>query len=145
MDINQRVRAILLTDQHHVLLFKRVRPGVTPYWVAPGGGIDASDTGPEAALSREMMEELGATIEIVRYAFVYDHRPASNRIIRQLFYLCRLIDRDPSRRTAPEFNDPTRGQYIAEEVPLQRRTLNQLNIQPHDLQTYLAEMSELCV
>jgi 8-oxo-dGTP pyrophosphatase MutT (NUDIX family) len=45
-----------------VLLIKRRD---IPVWVLPGGGIDAGET-PEAAACREMEEETGFQVEIVR-------------------------------------------------------------------------------
>jgi len=55
----QAVRAILLTPQHEVLLMRLHDPSNEDYfWVTPGGGILPGES-IEAALRRELDEELG--------------------------------------------------------------------------------------
>jgi 8-oxo-dGTP pyrophosphatase MutT (NUDIX family) len=54
------VRAILLTPEERILLMKIRLRGVTPFWIAPGGGIEPSET-VDQALRRELREELGLT------------------------------------------------------------------------------------
>ena len=56
----QAARAILIDDDGRLVLIKRTKPGQAPYWTAPGGGVDATDVSVEAALHRELAEELGA-------------------------------------------------------------------------------------
>ncbi|WP_375786077.1 NUDIX hydrolase [Bradyrhizobium sp. Pha-3] len=53
------VRALIVTSERDVLLM-RIRPphGGDCFWIAPGGGIEGDET-PEAALRRELAEELG--------------------------------------------------------------------------------------
>ncbi|PDT72753.1 NUDIX domain-containing protein [Bradyrhizobium sp. C9] len=53
------VRALIITGERDVLLM-RIRPphGGDCFWIAPGGGIEDDET-PEAALQRELAEELG--------------------------------------------------------------------------------------
>ncbi|MGH3426145.1 MAG: NUDIX domain-containing protein, partial [Mycobacteriales bacterium] len=46
-------RALLLDDDGCLVLIKRTKPGQSPYWTAPGGGVDATDATVEAALHRE--------------------------------------------------------------------------------------------
>jgi 8-oxo-dGTP pyrophosphatase MutT (NUDIX family) len=55
--IRQAVRAILLTADREVLLVRFEFP-TREVWALPGGGIDLGET-PEAALRRELVEELG--------------------------------------------------------------------------------------
>jgi len=55
------VRASLLTPEREVLLM-RIRPphGGSPFWITPGGGMEAGET-PDEGLRRELREELGLT------------------------------------------------------------------------------------
>jgi 8-oxo-dGTP pyrophosphatase MutT (NUDIX family) len=53
------IRALIVTPEQETLLL-RIRPpeGGDCFWIAPGGGMEASET-PEDALRRELAEELG--------------------------------------------------------------------------------------
>lgn len=62
------VRAILFDGEKVAL----IKVGVHDYYMLPGGGIDAREAGrdsgpeePKTGLARELMEEIGCTIEII--------------------------------------------------------------------------------
>ena len=57
--------AVLITKNHQILLIERRKAGQPAYYVLPGGGIEAGET-PQQAAIREMKEELGVNIAIVR-------------------------------------------------------------------------------
>lgn len=135
--INRRVRAILLTKNGSVLLIKRVKPNsAVPYWVAPGGGVERYDTGLHDTLRRELDEELGAEAKILARAFVLEHRKAGKQL-EEHFFVCQLEDYDVSKRFGPEFEDPARGQYIPEEIPLDAATLVNLNIKTPEMRDWI--------
>jgi ADP-ribose pyrophosphatase YjhB (NUDIX family) len=136
MQLNQRVRAILVKNPNTLLLIKRVRPGLEPYWVLPGGGIEQTDTSPEAALDREVREEMSATINIYRLVYVLE-RQEESKVTRELFFLCKVIDYDFDSRSGPEFSDPARGEYILEEIELTEGVLQKTNIKPHEFKQFL--------
>ena len=138
-DVNQRVRAILLTGQGTVLMIKRVKPNnPNPYWVAPGGGVESYDTTLMATLKRELCEELGATAQIIEEAFVLEHEKAG-KFLEEHFYICRLQNYDVSKRNGPEFDDPERGLYIPIEVPLTESALQHINIKTEELREWLLD------
>jgi RimJ/RimL family protein N-acetyltransferase len=125
-----RARAILLDDDGRAILFRRVRPGREPYWAAPGGRVERSDRSLEAALRRELREELNAEIELLDLAWRNDD---------EAFFRCRLVRRLPGRPTAAEFGDPAKGSYEEQAIPLVARSLSALNILPPRLKEYLGE------
>ncbi|MDQ7037562.1 MAG: NUDIX hydrolase [Anaerolineae bacterium] len=134
---NQRVRAILLTEQKQVLFIKRIKPhNPSPYWVAPGGGVEDDDESLLDALQRELCEELGATYEVIEVGFVLKHCKA-NKQLEEHFYICRLRDYDISRRNGPEFDDPTRGQYIPDAIELTAEAIQSIKIQTEELRQWL--------
>lgn len=67
--VKRTARAILL-DGDDLVLIKRTKPGVDPYWLTPGGGVEPEDATVVDALHREVDEELGAKIIDVVPCFV---------------------------------------------------------------------------
>lgn len=135
--VNQRVRAILLTGNDSVLLIKRVKPNsAASYWVAPGGGVEYQDADLIATLERELFEELGAIATILDTAFVLEHQKAGKQL-EEHFFVCRLHDYDVSKRYGPEFDDPARGEYIPEEIPLDAFELCRINLKTPELRDWM--------
>ena len=136
--LNRRVRAILLTADNRLLFIKRVKPNniMPPYWVAPGGGVEDEDDDILSALHRELDEELGATVEVMEEGFILRHHKG-NKNLEEYFYICRLLDYDLSKRNGPEFDDPSRGQYIPDIVELSEQALNTINIKTIELRQWL--------
>lgn len=141
---NERVRAILLTGRDSLMLIKRVKPhNPTPYWVAPGGGVEGQDRSLRAALMRELHEELGADVQILRHAFTLRHI-VDNKNLHEYFYVCKLLDYNLALRNGPEFNDPTRGDFIPDDIPLTAQALGSLNLRTPELRKWLiANMNRL--
>lgn len=110
-------RALLIDDEDRLVLFKRTKPGEDPYWSTVGGGVDPSDASVEAALHREIAEELGATAtgEVPVFLHSFDN---GTGLTVQHYYVARLVSLDLSSRDGPEFADPSRGSYDPVRVPL---------------------------
>lgn len=142
MQINHRVRGLLLTPRNTLMLIRRIREGVEPYYVVPGGGVEPSDVDLHAALRREIREELGGEIEILREVFSTNH-PGSNDLdgwtVMHHYFLCRLLSYDISLRNGPEFLDPTKGQYEVAEFPLVPESFAKLNMLPSEMGVFLTE------
>lgn len=137
--VNQRVRAILLTDDNRLLFIKRLKPNSSkPYWVAPGGGVETEDDNILDALHRELGEELGARVDVMQDGFVLRHHKGDKNL-EEHFYICRLIDIDLSQRNGPEFDDPTRGQYIPDVVDLSPQAIKSINIKTVELRDWLLD------
>lgn len=127
--MTDRVRAVLVTPGLDLLTIKRIRPGQDPYWVLPGGGVEVGED-LEAALARELREEIAATADVHSLLYVLERGGE-----RQYFYLARVHSwsADPGDRTGPEFADPARGEYRLETVPLTAEALMAMDLKPGEL------------
>lgn len=111
------VRAILLDDHARIVLLRRTRPGREVYWTAPGGTVEADDVSLVDALRRELAEELGAQVDRFSRVFLFSSTDHAQLTV-QYVYVCRLVSMNVSARNGPEFNDPGRGQFDPDPVPL---------------------------
>jgi 8-oxo-dGTP pyrophosphatase MutT (NUDIX family) len=136
--LRHAVRALLLDDEDRLVLFRRVKPGRPLYWTTPGGGVDPEDPDPQAALRRELDEELGATAGPMRQVYVIaEQTPVGDYF--HTFYVCRLRSMDLSRRHGPELADPDRGRYEVDRVPCTPSALAGIDLKPALLPAYLAD------
>ena len=137
--VRRTARAILL-DGADLLLFKRTRPGVEPYWTTVGGGFEAEDSCLEDTLRREVLEEIGGRLGRVSQVFVFaDHGPdrrGPGLWILHLF-LAELAELDPSLRCGPELDDPSRGTYELVRVPFTPAGIAAVNLHPPEVAQFL--------
>ncbi|MFE5908812.1 NUDIX domain-containing protein [Streptomyces wedmorensis] len=124
----ERVRAILVTADDTMLVIRRIRPGIPEYWVLPGGGVEPGDESREAALHREIHEEIAGKADIIRLL----HTTESDDE-RQLFYLARIATWSFEDRTGPEFSAEGRGEYALEEIPLTLEGLDGIDLKPEEI------------
>jgi 8-oxo-dGTP pyrophosphatase MutT (NUDIX family) len=118
------------------VLIKRTWPGQVPYWTTPGGGVEPTDTSAEAALHRELAEELGATARIITQVFA-NRTTSDHGITDESYFLARLITIDLTARTGPEFDDPSRGRYEVDHVNVGDDTLAAIDLRPAALKMFL--------
>ncbi|HZC76870.1 MAG TPA: NUDIX hydrolase [Ktedonobacterales bacterium] len=71
------------------------------WWNLPGGGLEAGETVDEG-LAREVREEVGVEIEIVRLVGVYS-KPGKQEVV--LTFLCRLRDPQAQPTTSEEVSE----------------------------------------
>lgn len=138
--VKRTARAILL-DGDDLILIKRTKPGVDPYWVTPGGGVEAGDATVVDALHREVAEELGAKVSHVVPCFVdtVEHigtDGGATGVKVQHFFLCRLESMDLSLRHGPEVEEPC-GEYEIVRVPFTRVGMASVHLVPLSLRHYL--------
>src|SRR6266496_2366722 len=117
-----------------MLVIKRTRPGAAPYWVLPGGHIDETDKSLEDALRRELREELGGDVTILRLVDVI-HRETE----RQYFYLATMDRWSFADRTGPEFSEPGRGTYELEEIPSHADDVEAIDLKPDEIAEFLTK------
>lgn len=124
----ERVRAVLVTADDTMLVIRRTRPGIPEYWVLPGGGVEPSDESREAALHREVHEEIAGKADIIRLLHTLESDDE-----RQLFYLARIATWSFDDRTGPEFSAEGRGEYALEEIPLTAQGLDGIDLKPEEI------------
>ncbi|WP_405432140.1 NUDIX hydrolase [Streptomyces anulatus] len=124
----ERVRAVLVTTDDTMLVIRRTRPGIPEYWVLPGGGVEPSDASREAALHREIHEEIAGKADIIRLLHTMESDDE-----RQLFYLARIATWSFDDRTGPEFSAEGRGEYALEEIPLTAEGLDGIDLKPEEI------------
>jgi 8-oxo-dGTP pyrophosphatase MutT (NUDIX family) len=137
--VKRTARAIIL-DGDRLVLIKRTKPGIAPYWLTPGGGVEGDDPNILAALHREVDEELGGKITDAVPAFVdtTEHiaDDGSHGVKVQYFFACRLESMDLTRRHGPEIDEPV-GEYEVVRVPFTRVGIASVDIVPLTLRHYL--------
>ncbi|MEY7972310.1 NUDIX domain-containing protein [Saccharomonospora xinjiangensis] len=129
-------RAILIDDLGRLVLIKRIKPGQAPYWTAPGGGVEDTDDSVEAALYRELAEELGAKATDASQVFLFSS-PSDGGVAVQHFFVARLASLDESDRSGPEFSDPSRGGYDLDRVDLRGDDLASIDLKPTALKEFI--------
>jgi len=134
-----RVRAILITRDNSLLLIKRIKQDIKPYWVFPGGGVEDSDNNDfKIALIRELREELNAQVKKIRKPIYYIKRLKNNKIVQyEIYFLVEVENWSEIDRSGPEFSDESRGLYLIEEIPFNKNSLTQINIKPDEVKQFL--------
>jgi ADP-ribose pyrophosphatase YjhB (NUDIX family) len=130
-------RAILIDDLGRLVLIKRTKPGQAPYWTAPGGGVEDADASVEAALYRELAEELGAKATDASQVFLFSSPSDGGGIAVQHFFVTRLASLDESTRSGPEFSDPSRGGYDLDRIDLRGDDLASIDLKPIALKEFI--------
>ncbi|MBS9462518.1 NUDIX hydrolase [Flagellimonas sp. HMM57] len=85
------VRALVLNEKDEILMAKE---SVDNKWTIPGGWADIGSTPSEIAV-KEVAEETGIQVEVVRFLGVYDKQvhphPPEPYYIYKLIFLCRMV------------------------------------------------------
>ncbi|WP_324605090.1 NUDIX domain-containing protein [Streptomyces sp. NRRL S-87] len=125
--MTDRVRGVLVTPEGRLLFIRRTRPGVDPYLVFVGGGVEDTDPGPRAALLREIHEEIaGHGVRIHGLLHTEPTREGG----RHDFYVCTVAGWDWDARSGAEFARTDRGTYELVEVPLVPEALDGVELLP---------------
>jgi ADP-ribose pyrophosphatase YjhB (NUDIX family) len=129
-------RAILIDDDGNLVLIRRTRPGQVPYWTTAGGGVEESDASVEAALHRELAEELGAKATAASQVLLFSGRHERGLTV-QHFFVARLVSMDTATRTGPEFADPARGAYDPDPIDLRGDALASVDLRPPEVKAFI--------
>lgn len=133
--VRRSARAVLIDDDAQLVTIKRTKPGVAPYWTTPGGGIEPDDASREAALERELLEELGA-IAVVGQQLTLVTSPADGGQSVQYFFAAWLVSLDAAR-SGDEHTDADRGGYELERIPLDQ--LADYDLKPAKIKDFIVE------
>lgn len=133
-------RVILIDDVGRLLLIKRTKPGQDPYWTTPGGGVESSDGFIEAALHRELAEELGAKATGAAQVFLHGS-PSESGVSAQHFFVARFGALDAEARSGAEFEDVSRGCYDLDKVDL-ATGLDDVDLKPSALKAFIVANRE---
>jgi ADP-ribose pyrophosphatase YjhB (NUDIX family) len=126
----------LFDDDGRLVLIGRTKPGQAPYWTTPGGGVEASDASVDAALHRELAEELGAEASGAARVFLFSS-PSGEGVAVQHFFVARLRKLDESARGGPEFQDGSRGGYEVDRIALLGDDLASVDLKPDALKEFI--------
>ncbi|SCL19831.1 NUDIX hydrolase [Micromonospora inyonensis] len=137
--VRRSVRAVLLDEDDRLVLIKRIKPGQAPYWTTPGGGLESTDVSLEAALRRELHEELGAEADRFAQVFLFT-APVGDGVSVQHFFACRLRELNEDARTGEEFVDPSRGGYHLDRVTIDK--LPAVDLKPDALKEFIISNEE---
>jgi ADP-ribose pyrophosphatase YjhB (NUDIX family) len=129
-------RAILIDDDGRLVLIRRSRAGQEPWWTTAGGGVEDGDASIEAAMHREIFEELGAKGEGASQVFLVSSRSETGLRV-QHYIVTRLVSLDVTTRNGPEFTDPARGAYDPFFVDLRGDGLADLDLRPPELKAFI--------
>jgi ADP-ribose pyrophosphatase YjhB (NUDIX family) len=129
-------RVILIDDEGRLVLIRRTRPGQAPYWTTAGGGVEDSDASVEAAMHRELAEELGAEAAGASRVLLLSSRSERGIVVAH-FFVARLVSLDVSARTGPEFADPSRGAYDPDRIGLRGDDLAAIDLRPPELKEFI--------
>jgi 8-oxo-dGTP pyrophosphatase MutT (NUDIX family) len=134
--LRRRAARAILIDDGRLVLIRRTRPETPVYWTTPGGGVEPQDASLEAALHRELREEIGATAVVVTPVLLTSEVNEQDVWVQQ-FLLARLTSLDLSLRDGPEFSDLSRGSYDVEHIDLRSGELADLDLRPAELKAFI--------
>ena len=124
-----RPAAIMIKD-NKLLVVKTRRHG-EEYYLLPGGGIEHGET-IEEALKREVLEETGFIVEILKPVYIneYLHEDNRDRRVVNIFFLTKILGIDNPAKIDDEIIEVT-------WVDLER--LEQIDLYPKKLREYIKE------
>jgi len=102
-------RGIILKDDN-IILIHRIKEN-KEYYVYPGGGVEEGETN-EQCVSREIKQELGIEIKILKYLYRLEEEKSI-----EYYFLCEYLSGEIGSGSGPEFNDEkyiNNGKYIPE-------------------------------
>ena len=116
-----RVTAAIIKKDNKILIARRApNKHLAGFWEFPGGKIEEGET-PEFCLKRELIEELGITVNVGKFYMENQHDYGAKIILLQA-YLCELISGDIVLRDHDKFewivkSDLTNFKFAPADIP----------------------------
>lgn len=137
---NYRVAGVAIHNGR-VLLDRNTRNN---YWVLPGGHPDMMES-MAVALRREMFEEIGANVEIIRLLWIIENFFYKDKPVHELsFYFLMEIDPDSPLLLSegPFYGEEHGYQLVYQWQPIEENALMKLPLFPGFLTTGLLELPD---
>lgn len=133
LKLRRSARAILISKNKKLVLIKRTKKGISPYYVTPGGGIEEGEDS-ITALVREVKEEVGGIVEKANFIFHFDDYVKGNSVD---FFVCHELNREaPIGNEWSQYNS-LENQYEVVEVSLNE--VKDLNLKPVELKNKIID------
>ncbi|WP_042220681.1 NUDIX hydrolase [Oceanobacillus manasiensis] len=129
--MRNRGSAVLLRE-NKIALIKRIREGST-YYVFPGGGMEEGET-PEQATKREVYEELGVQINIIRYIASLHYHGV------QHYFLAEITEGEFGTGIGEEFTDLDRNRGIYKPMWVEANHLSSIDVRPKEMAEKVTNM-----
>jgi len=116
---------VILVENNHVALIKRIRNN-SVYYVFPGGGIDEGED-PKTAAKREAFEELGVKVNVSECVLKVEFNGT------QYFFLAEIVDGIFGTGHGEEYTvvNSDRGTYLPTWIDIE--TLSNLDVKPKEV------------
>ena len=121
--------AIIRRDQELLLTRRKADVHLPNLWEFPGGKVEAGES-LQAALEREIREELGIRVKVLDEFFATTHHYAS-RSVDLHFFNCTIIEGEPRAIEVAEFRWVNRSDLRSFEFPEADRELVERLARPH--------------
>lgn len=95
------VAAVILDEQERILLVQEAQPSAKGLWHVPAGKLEQGESC-EEAVRREVYEETGLEVELIRFLNVYVGRLEDGGLVVRLAWLAHALDH---KQPAPIFKD----------------------------------------
>jgi 8-oxo-dGTP diphosphatase len=95
-----RYQGAIIREHQILLITHRERASGRTYWVIPGGGMEPGES-PEECVRREMQEETGLEVRVLRLLVEEDGLPGGVYMYMHT-YLCEILSGEPRPGYEPE-------------------------------------------
>ena len=129
MNVITVAAAIIHRDQQILLTRRKPDAHLANLWEFPGGKVEAGES-LEAALQRELREELDIEVEVLDEFYATTHHYAT-RAVALHFFNCRITQGEPRALDVAEFRWVNSSELHAFEFPEADRELVERLARPH--------------